>query len=205
VQSGKVIDFETSKPVSGVTLDDGLGDTVTTGADGSYSLVVAKDTPFSLTLSADGYVKLLQQQTSLTSDYAAEPIDMVPLDLANTLHGVLPHYDPTLGVLSIQAMPEGQCASEEGAKVSVEGESAALVVYFQNKLPNLQLKAMKAGELPSAVIYNLPPGVAVNVQIEHPTCHQAPFPVVTNGGVTYLAGVTTQPGNVTAFQRIFLQ
>ncbi|HEY8041935.1 MAG TPA: hypothetical protein VIF15_19165 [Polyangiaceae bacterium] len=205
VQTGKIVDFDTSKALAGATIDDGLGDTATSAADGTYSLSVVKDTPFSMRVTAGSYIKLLEQQTQLSQDYDRGPTTMVATSLANTLHTLLPHYDATLGVLSVQAIPQGECESEAGAKVEVDGASGFQVVYFQHKIPNLQLTGMEAGELPSAVIYNLPPGAPVTVRLSHPKCKQMPFPVTGTGGITYLGAVTTEAGDATAFQRLFLQ
>ncbi len=63
---------------------------------------------------------------------------------------------------------------------------------------------MKAGEFPSAVIYNVAPGVPLTVTVTHATCKQAAFPF-TQDGVDYTGGISTEAGEVTGFARIFLQ
>jgi hypothetical protein len=60
------------------------------------------------------------------------------------------------------------------------------------------------GAFPSAAIYNLPTGVPVTVTIQGGTCTPSTFPV-SYDGIAFSPSVATQPGNVTAFARVFLQ
>ena len=48
-----------------------------------------------------------------------------------------------------------------------------------------------------ADIYDLAPGAQITIQVSHPTCHQAPYPL-TNAGGTFSGQLTTkaaEPGD----------
>src|SRR5205807_1070956 len=152
-QKGIITDFSTKKPVAGATVIAGEQST-TTAADGSYSFTLQKGEPFKLTVTADGYAKLLEQEATLDGDYDKGKTTIVPTNMANLLTSMLSGYDSSLGVLSVQLVPTGGCASEDGATLEVSPAGSAKVAYFANSLPNSAMTAVKAGEFPSAVVYN---------------------------------------------------
>jgi hypothetical protein len=203
VQKGVIIDFDSGKPFGGATIT--AGDQSTTADDkGHYALKVHKGEAFQMVVTAPNYVKLVEQATVLDADYDRGTTNMVPIGLGNLLHGTLQGYDAALGVLSVAVLPTGSCTSEGGTKISVSPEGSAKVKYMQNKFPSNTVDSVQPGEFPSAVIYNLQPGVPVTVKLESEGCKQAPFPF-THDGITYEAMVSTEPGDVTSFQRLFLQ
>jgi hypothetical protein len=200
--TGTIVDYNTKSPIQGATVTAG-DQTVTTGADGTFSLTLQKGEPFALSVVADGYATLLQQQTALEADYAAGSLTIVPKSVASLLTSMLTGYDDTLGVLSVDLVATGACTSEDGATLSVTPEGSAKIAYFNNGLPDSTQTSVKGGEFPSAVVYNVQPGVQLSVTVTQASCKEVPFPYTT-GGVEYTGGITTQPGLVTGFARIFM-
>jgi hypothetical protein len=200
--TGTIVDYNSKAPVQGATVTAG-DQTVTTGADGTFSLTLQKGEAFQLSVVADGYATLLQQQTALEADYAAGSLTIVPQSLASLLTAMLPGYDDTLGVLSVDLVATGACTSEAGATLTVTPAGSAQVAYFSGGLPSNTQLSVKAGEFPSAVVYNVQPGVQLAIAVTQASCKEVPFPYTT-GGVEYTGGITTQPGLVTGFARIFL-
>ncbi len=203
VQKGVIIDFDTTKPVSGALVT--AGDQSTTSDDkGVYSLKVHKSMPFDMVVTKPDYVKLVEQSTVLDADYDRGKTNFVPLSLGTLLHNTLQGYDAALGVLSVAVLPTGSCTSEAGTKITVSPEGSAKVKYMLNQFPSNTVDEVQKGEFPSAVIYNLQPGVPITVTLHNKSCEQAPFPFA-HGGITYGASVSTEAGDVTSFQRLFLQ
>jgi hypothetical protein len=203
VQKGIITDFDTNKPVGGATIVAG-DQSAMSDATGAYSLKVHKSVPFDMVVTAPNYVKLMEQDTVLDADYDRGKTTIVPLDLGTLLHNTLRGYDATLGVLSIAVLPTGNCKSVQGTKVTVSPEGQSKVTYMLKKFPSNTVEEVQDGEFPSAVIYNLQPGVPITVTLNNGSCSQVPFPFTQNG-ITYDATVTTEAGDVTAFQRLFLQ
>jgi hypothetical protein len=202
-ETGTIVDLESKKPISGATVTAG-DQTATTATDGTFSLTLQKGDPFQLSVTASGYATLLEQQTSLSADYSVGSTTIVPNETATLLTAMLSGYDSTLGVLSVAVTPTGACASEDGATITVSPAGSAKVTYFSGGIPSSGLTAVKGGQFPSAVIYNVATGVPLTVTVSHPTCSQAPFPF-TQGGVVYTGGISTESGEVTGFAKIFLQ
>jgi hypothetical protein len=202
-ETGIIVNYSSKEPVEGATVTAG-DQTVTTAADGSFSLTLESGESFALSVAGEGYASLLEQSTSLSADYSAGNITLVPATLARILTGYFTGYDDTLGVLSLDLVPLGSCSSIQGATVSVSPAGSAKVMYFTGGMPSPDLTSAQAGEFPSAAIYNVEPGVPLTVTVTGSSCSQAPFPV-TQEGVEYTGGITTQPGQVTGFARVFLQ
>jgi len=77
VQSGKIIRAQTTDqgvPNATVTI---AGKSVATNASGDYEIVVPRSTPYSMTVTAEGYYKLLEQvkdKSVQVEEYAREMI-----------------------------------------------------------------------------------------------------------------------------------
>jgi hypothetical protein len=209
-QKGQITDFESGKPIAGATVVANDA-TTTTDAQGNYSLVVHQNEAFEMTVTAPGYVKLIEQQTTLTADYDRGKTTIVANGLASLLQNTLTGYDATKGILSVAVLPTGGCKTEDGSTIKVSSEDAK-VKYFVAKLPSNTQTTVHGGEFPSAVIYNLPTNTPITVTIESPSCTQAGFPFTNANGIQFLGTVVTEPGGdpstgqaATSFQRIFLQ
>ena len=203
VQHGIILDFDSSKPVAGATIIAG-DQTATSDATGAYALKVHKSQPFQMNVTASNYVKLVEQETVLDADYDRGKTTIVPQDLATLLHNTLQGYDPTLGVLSVAVIATGSCTDEGHTKIRVTGADKSKVRYMIAKMPSNVAEDVQTGEFPSAVIYNLPVGVPITVTLESKGCKQAAFPF-THDGMTYDANISVEAGDVTSFQRLFLQ
>ena len=79
--------------------------------------------------------------------------------------------------------------------------------YFKGGFPSNTATSVTAGELPSAVIYNLPPGAPVQLTITHPTCKQVAFPTPDTDApnIVYTGNVTTEAGNSAGVLRYYLE
>src|SRR5262249_50293246 len=71
-QTGQVIDFTSKAGVPGIIITGG-GNTVTTDAQGNYTLPVPQNTPYSMTFASDpdagtGYLTLHEQEWKLSGD-----------------------------------------------------------------------------------------------------------------------------------------
>ncbi len=201
-EKGTIVELGSKKPVAGAKVTAGDQST-TTAADGSWSLTLQKGEKFQLSVTADGYAALLEQETSLDGDYDKGATTIVPQTTATLLTGMFDGYDSTLGILSIQVIPTGGCSTEDGSTIEVEPAGAAKIAYFVNGMPNAAATKVKGGEFPSAVFYNVQPGVQLSVTVKS-SCTEQPFPV-QQGSVLYTGGISAEAGEATAFARVFLQ
>jgi hypothetical protein len=98
-------------------------------------------------------------------------------------------------IVYIVVLTTGSCTSVAGGTLTVTSPAGAQVSYFNTKGdPSTQQTSfadLSAGR-PVAVIFNATPGADVTFQVNHPTCHQAAYPV-TNGGAQFTGQVTTKP------------
>jgi hypothetical protein len=177
---------------------------VTTAADGSYAFAVKKGEAFAMSVTAPDYAKLVEQETVLDADFHRGKTSFVSSGTASLLLGTLDGYDASLGVLSVQLLPSGGCTSEAGTRVKVSPEGSASVRYVLHGIPTSRADSAAANEFPTAVIYNVEPGVPLTVSVEAGQCTQTAFPI-DRDGVRYTGAVTTEAGSVTSFARIFLQ
>jgi hypothetical protein len=227
-QTGQIVDFSSKNPVAGATVSDGTS-SATTDSTGHYTLSVAKGTPYTMTISADNYLTLHEQEWQLSGDADRGQT----LAVANSIEAILknalvPVPDPTLGVLSVNVEAMSTCAAGPvGATISVPGMAAAdagadagsggvHVVYFAGGFPSSGTSVQDTST-PSAVIYDLPVGKFSQITVTHPSCTQVAFPVAdpTIATMTYTGNVdvaasgptddagTTQ--NVASFMRVFVK
>jgi len=203
LQTGRIVDFDSKKALKGATVTAGAT-SVTTDDTGAYVLAVEKGKPFTMEVTMEGYAKLTEQETALDADFDRGDTRFIASGTAKFLMLALDGYDPSLGILSVQLLPGGNCASEEGAKITVSPPGAAKVKYVYGGIPSAKTSAVTAGQFPSAVLYNVDPGVQLSVEVTSETCKLAAFPVEKDG-VRYTGGIVASPGEATSFARVFLQ
>lgn len=205
-QTGQVIDFNTSKGIQGVTITAGSV-VATTDATGKYTLNVPKNTPYSMTVAAPNYLKLLEQEWMLTGDADRGKTHFVDVATQQTLQNALSGYDATLATVSILVERKGTCASEGGATITMANQGSAVLKYFKGGFPSNTSSSVTAGDLPSAVLYNIPPGSQVQLTITHPTCKQVAFPTTDPDApnLTYTGNVNTEGGSAASVLRYYLE
>jgi hypothetical protein len=203
-QHGTIVDFVTKNPIAGATVS-AAGESVTTDANGAYAFSIAPDKPYTVSVTAPGYGKLVLQERTIEADEDDGEMNLVSTSEATAVEALLPGYDATLGGLSVQVVPTGSCASAEGATISVSPAGAAKIAYFAGGVPSATQTSVSAVQFPSAVVYDVQPGVPLTLTVAHSTCAQVAFPAV-EGAIRYTgAGIEAQPSGVTGFAEVFLK
>ena len=105
------------------------------------------------------------------------------------------------GRLLIQVVAIGDCKAISGAQISAS-QANAKVAYFSAGLPQAGRTYAAGVGIPSAIVYNLVPGAAVDVTVVSPWCATADRPV-TLDNVTYYEVVPVAAGTL-AFERVFI-
>lgn len=197
---GTLVDFQNAAAIANGTVS-GSGHTALSNVNGVFDLTVAANTAFTATATAAAYTKLIGQELSISDydDFGFLP--MISTSTSSLLQGVLSGYDPSKGVIIVLAVATGGCASEGGATLSVS--PSGIVNYFSGGTPSSGT-SITAGETPSAVIYNVPPGVALTLSVASPSCTQAAYPF-TQGVLTYTGAMKVEAGNAVTAARVFLQ
>lgn len=234
-QTGQIVDFSSKAGLPNMVVTGG-GNTATTDAKGNYTLAVPKSTPYTMTIASDpnattGYLTLNEQEWQVTGDVNRGQTSAVSNSTENLLKAVLvPQPTTTLAVLTVQVIATGACASATGATISVPGLPAAdagapdggsgpFLDYFSGGFPSSSATSVTDGELPSAIIWDLPVSASFkDVTVTPPAnCKVKAFPtadpsstgpgpnLVYTGNVK-LEPTTPQPGvNVASFMRVFLE
>lgn len=198
---GQLVDFQSAAAIVGGSVS-GAGKTATSDASGFFDLAVLPNAPFTATGTAALYTKLIGQELMISGDDDFGFLPMIKTGTTSLLRSQFPGYSPTMGALIVLAVPTGTCASEGGTTLSVS--PGGTVVYFSGGFPSASATSITAGQAPSAVIYNITPGVALTLSASSPTCSQKPYPV-TQGVLTYTGAMQVEPGDAITAARVFLQ
>jgi hypothetical protein len=197
LSSGKLV------PVQGLTVTDG-NQTTTTDAQGNWSLTL----PMGATLAAvvngttkgDPYSNLfLPTATAAAGDLDHGNI-IIPDQSTFQLERLILTSDNTQAVVHVVVLPTGSCTSVAGGTLTVTSPAGAQVMYFNTTGdPSTQQTSFAdlSGGRPVADIFNVTPGADLEVQVNHPTCHQAPFPVTSNGAqlTGQVTTMASEPGD----------
>ena len=207
-QTGRIVDFNNPKKgVAGVTVTAGTV-TATTDTAGRYTLNVPKDTAYTMAITAPNYLKLIEQEWKLTGNADRGDTSYVDSSTQLVLQNALAGYDDKLAVLSIGVKKKGACAAVDGATIVMANQGAAILKYFKGGFPSNTATSVAADQVPSAVIYNLPPGTPVQLTVTHPTCKQVAFPTADPDAPTivYTGSATTEGGASTAsYTRVYVE
>lgn len=203
-QSGRIVRAQSQgQPVEGATVIVGER-SVTTGADGTYELVVPKGVAYTMKVTAPEHYALLEQEWILRSDALARgDTQLLPSSTANLLAAFFPGRDPAKALVAVRVTPLPPCDSEEGAVVTIEPRGAADVRYFSGGIPSATATSVKKDESISAAFFNVEPNTVVKVGVTAPGCEALPFPV-EQGEVTYTGSARTEPGEALTYVRVFL-
>ena len=208
-QKGKMVELGQTVGVVGATVDLGGHSAVTMGAPnkGAYEIAVPINTPYFMTVTEPGHVKLIEQEWQLSADYDRMTTGMVDVGTQGMLQGALPGFDTTKGVLGVGITKSagGACASEAGATIALAVPGNSKVRYFKAGFPDGMTMAVLDGQnTPSAVIYNIDVGADLTLNVTPPTgCMKDAFPH-TEGAITYTGKAKVEAG-ASAFTRVFVK
>ena len=210
VEHGTMVDYETLKPVQGLTVTDN-GQSTTTDANGQWSLQVPTGASLQPTVTSSTYSKLLfPDSTAVAADVDFSTL-VIPDSNTYSLEEALLKMDTTKALVQVVVVTEPSCASAVGGTLSVTSPSGTSLEYFdaQSASPSTAVTSFQSVQpaRPVVVIYNIDPTATLSLQVTHPTCKQVPFPV-TYSGRTYQGSVPLQaaePGGVNAAIVLFLE
>ena len=206
---GVMIDYFTLKPLAGLTVSAN-GATSTTDANGAWSITVPGAAVLTPSVTGPDYAPLIFPETvpaAADMDFGASVVGTTNAfqleqgGLGNT---------PSKGIVQVVVRALASCGSADGATIKVLSPSGASAVYFDaNGLPDPSLTAPETVKAPRpvAVIYDVAPGSQLRLQVNHPTCKQASFPLVDQGR-TYTGQTTinaAEPGDYSSAVVLFLQ
>lgn len=208
-QKGRIVDFDSAKGVAGVTVTataTGGVYTATTDATGNYLLAVPQNVPYTMSIAADQYLKLIEQEWSLTGDATRGDTRFVSIQTQSFLQSLLTGYDPKLAVVSVGLTKLPSCtATLDGVTLALETPGASVVKYFKGAFPNGP--SVSEGASPSALFYNVTPGTPIKLVVTGTTCKLAAFPRtdVTAATISYTGNIVTEAGNAASYGRFFLE
>ena len=178
-QRGQIIVARQNTPVEGAIVSTSAGSRTSTDDGGLYSIQVPKGVAYSMTVEKQGFWKLVEQEWIIDQDTDRKDTSFLSEILASLLAASIPDLDATKGVLTLRVYPTEGCPSVEGATVSIEPAGGKLV-YPRGGLPSKET-TIAAEESPSAIFYNLPTGVPLQLKASHPTCTFVPYPAKADG------------------------
>ncbi len=202
-ETGVMVDYETLKPVAGLTVTDN-GVSTTTDAKGTYTLSVPSTaTLLAPKVTGPKYTTLLFPGSKPAGSSADYGTNVIPDSATYTLEQDILQNDTTKALVQIVVQATGACASATGGTLQVLDPPGASVSYFSTQnLPDAKTTSFQAvtSPRPVAVVYDVPVGAQLTLAVTHPSCTLMGFPV-TSGGKVLTGKVTTtgtEPGDVNA-------
>jgi hypothetical protein len=205
-QTGRIVRAQADGVfVGGATVKIGTK-TAVTNDQGEYEIIAPRNAPYQMTVSADGFYKLIEQQWQVNKELLPRGDTSLLLKAtADFLADVLaPPRDPAKGLLVVKVNPMAPCESEEGSTVALEPPGSSKVAYFGGSLPDSSLSAALKGKTFTALIYDVDVGVDLKVKVTSPLCAQVPFPIEV-GDVTYTGIQRAEPGEVLSYFRTYIR
>lgn len=180
---GQMVDYFTLKPVAGLSVSAG-GATTTTDSTGNWTLSVTTGMTLEPHVTGPSYTNLIfPTATANAADVDFEQ-QVIPDTSAFTLQEQSISSDPAKALVQIVVAAIGSCASAVGGTVKVAAPAGASTIYFASSaLPDASLTSFQDVKAPRpvAVVFNIAPDAALDVQIEHPTCKQVALPTSYKG------------------------
>ena len=203
-QTGKIVGALDKLGVEGATISID-GKTASSKADGTYEIVVPKDKPYTMSVSADGFFKLNEQEWILKKDQLDRgETSFLSKDIGSLLASFLPARDSVnKGLLVVRVLPVPPCDSEQGTTVTIAPAGASKATYFSGGRPNQQSTSTTKGEAFSVAFSDVDPGVNIVVTANSPLCEQLPWPQ-DQGDVTYTGNQKAEAGDVLSYIRVFI-
>lgn len=195
-QIGRVVDYFEKTPQAGFTVTDGTN-TTTTDSDGRFVLPAPTGEKLAPVITGPSYTQLfLPEATVIDSgiDRGEIPIPTAAsLNLAQQVTGA----DTTKAIVYITLIKTGACTSLAGGTLTVQSPAGTSVGYFTPQgLPTGSAFIDRTGNLPVAVVYNVPPGEDVTFTLENTPCQLAPDMPVRGGLYTgHVQTAALEPGS----------
>ncbi|MCU1279458.1 MAG: hypothetical protein JWM53_3004 [bacterium] len=198
-QHGVVIDYFSNMPLAGFTVTDGQN-SATTAADGTFVMPAPMGATLAPSVTGPMYTQLFLPTATVAGvdvDWGAIPI---PSSSSFMLEQQIVANDQAKALVQISLVKTGACTAVTGGTLTVNAPAGASVRYFTAQgLPTATAFTEVDASLhkPVAVLYDVPPGAAIDLTINHPTCKVAAQdkPIagkVLSGAVTTMA---TEPGD----------
>jgi hypothetical protein len=196
-QHGTVVDYFSSTPLAGFTVTDG-NNTTTTDAAGYFLLPAPMGVKLNPTVTGPSYSTLyLPEATAAAADVDRGDIPIPSTSSFALAQNVLAS-DSTKAIVYVTLVRTGSCTSLAGGTLTVLSPAGTSVAYFTPQgLPTGKAFIDRTGNLPVALVFNVPPGEDVTIALNHPTCTLAPADTNVNGAV-FTGHVTTaaaEPGD----------
>lgn len=196
---GRIVGFGAGSPIKGATVTVGTAN-ATTDDKGLWSLSVPKATPVAINVTEMGYVKLIEQEMTLSGDTDRGDTSFVPAGTQQLLEGTLTGIDPTLAVVSFQVIARGGgCASAQGATVAFATPGSEKLLYFAaSGFPDPSQMSVIDGKVPSGIFYNVPVGAPIKLKVTPPMgCKQSAFPIadLKVPTISYTGNVNSEAGD----------
>jgi hypothetical protein len=203
-QTGRIIRAQSTDGVEGATVTVGTT-SAATRPTGEYELEVPKGVPYQMTVTADGFFKLLEQEWILKKDTLARgDTNLLITQTANLLANFLPDRKKEKGIVVVRIEVLAPCTTEDGSTLTIEPAGEAKVAYFSGNFPSPSQRAVQGGTLFSGVFYNVDVGVPVKVGVTSPTCAAVPFPFDVDD-VTYTGNNKAEPDESLSYHRVYLR
>ena len=210
VEHGAIVDYFSLKPVAGLTVNDN-GATTKTDANGAWSLTVPSTSTSQPIVTGPAYTQLLFPDSTPTGAEVDFGTSVMPdSSTYNLEQNSLNAFDPAKALVQVVLVATGACTSVVGGTAKVVSPAGATLTYFATSgIPSATETTFQdvKPNRPVVVISNIDVGAELVVQIDHPTCKQAPFPT-TYAGKTFSGHVRTEaaePGDINAALVIVMQ
>ncbi len=202
-QKGTIMDAIDKFPVVGATVTI-EGKTAVTGADGTYEIVVPRNTAYRMAVTEDQHYKLNDQEWIVKSETFDRGVtSLLSKDIGNLLLSFLPPRDATKGLLVVRVYPKAPCDSEQGSLLSIEPAGTSKVTYFAGGKPSTAATSTTKDEAFSAVFSDVDVGVPIKVTVNSPLCEQIAFPI-DDADITYTGVQKTEAGDVLSYIRTYI-
>ncbi|MGO8996406.1 MAG: hypothetical protein ACLQVI_24085 [Polyangiaceae bacterium] len=196
--TGVMVDYETLNPVPGLTVTDN-GVTATTNDAGTWTLTEpASVTTIAPMITGPNYSRLTfpfvtpPSSPSGVLDFGPQ---VIPDSPTFSLEQSVLNNTTTQALVQVVVALKPSCASAVGGTLTVTSPAGAAFKYFSTaNVPDATKTSFQAVTPPRsvAVIYNIPVGSQVSVQVTVPNCTQVAFPTAFNG-IMYPGTTTTTP------------
>lgn len=202
-QKGRIVDAIDKFGVAGATVAI-AGKTVVTKDDGTYEIVVPRNTPYSMSVTASDHYKLNEQEWIVKKEtFDRTDTSLLSTDIANLLASFLPPRDAAKGLVVVRVNPLPPCDSEQGATLSIEPVGTSKITYFRAGRPDKSATSATKDEAFSAAFSDVDINVPIKVTVTSPTCEAVAFPVDYQD-VTYTGVQKAEPGEVLSYIRVFI-